>query len=68
MEVFISSNADIDMCDWNGKVYIHYGACHQHGFYYMAEAEWDGMVAEFLKANFESYFRRIYNGRKNQRN
>lgn len=50
---FLSSNADIDMCDWNGKAYINYGVGNQHGFYYMAEAEYDGTVAEFLKANFE---------------
>jgi len=50
---FISSNSDIDMCDLNGKTYINYIAGNQLGFYYMAEAEYDGSVAEFLEANFE---------------
>lgn len=50
---FLSSNSDIDMCDFNGKTYINYLAGNQHGFYYMAEAEYDGTVAEFLERNFE---------------
>lgn len=50
---FISSNSDIDMCDWNGKTYINYLAGNQLGFYYMCEAEYDGTVDEFLAANFE---------------
>lgn len=50
---FISSNSDMDMCDWKGKTYINYLAGNQKGFYYMCEAEYDGTVAEFLAANFE---------------
>lgn len=51
---FISSDSDIDMCDWNGKTYINYCVGNQLGTNaYMAEAEYDGTVAEFLKANFE---------------
>jgi len=50
---FLSSNSDPDMCDWNGKMYLNYLVGNQLGFYYMAEAEYDGTVAEFLKANFE---------------
>lgn len=49
---FLSSNSDPDLCDWNGKMYLNYLVGNQHGFYYMAEAEYDGTVAEFLKANF----------------
>ena len=50
---FLASSSDMDLCDWNGKTYINYLLGNQLGFYYMAEAEYDGTVAEFLKANFE---------------
>ena len=50
---FISSNSDVDMCDWEGKTLITYNAGNQRGFYYLAEAEYDGSVDEFLAANFE---------------
>lgn len=50
---FIINNSDIDMCDYNGKVYINYACGNQLGFYYMAEAECEGTVAEFLKSYFE---------------
>ena len=49
---FISSNADVDLCDWNGKTRFTYNAGNQLGFYFLAEAEYDGSVAEFLEANF----------------
>ena len=49
---FISSNSDMDMCDWNGKTLITYLIGNQLGFYYMAEAEYDGCVADFLEACF----------------
>lgn len=47
------NNSDIDMCDWNGKVYINYLVGNQLGFYWMCEAESEGTVAEFLKSYFE---------------
>ncbi len=51
---FISSDSDIDMCDYNGKTYICYNVGNQLGTTgWLAEAEYDGTVAEFLKANFE---------------
>jgi alpha-L-fucosidase len=50
---FISNNSDIDMCDWNGKTLISYNAGNQLGFYYMAEAEYDGTVDQFLAACFD---------------
>ena len=51
---FISSNSDIDMCDYNGKTYICYNVGNQLGTTgWLAEAEYDGSVADFLKANFE---------------
>ena len=50
---FIINNSDVDMCDFDGKVYINYLRGNQLGFYYMAEAEYNGSVAEFLKSYFE---------------
>ena len=50
---FLISSSDVDMCDWNGKTYLNYLVGNQLGFYYMVEAEYDGTVAEFLKAQFE---------------
>ena len=50
---FNISNSDIDMCDWNGKTYMNYLVGNQLGFYYMAEAEYDGTVAELLASYFE---------------
>lgn len=47
------NNSDIDMCDWNGKVYINYLCGNQLCFYWMCEAEADGTVADFLKSFFE---------------
>ncbi len=50
---FNINNSDIDMCDWNGKIYMNYLVGNQLGFYYMCEAEYDGTVADFLKSYFE---------------
>ena len=50
---FISSNSDIDMCDWQGKTMITYIVGNQLGFYYLAEAEYDGTVDDFLEAYFK---------------
>ena len=50
---FLISSSDMDMCDWQGKTYINYLLGNQLGFYYMAEATYDGTVEEFLKAQFE---------------
>ncbi len=49
---FISSNADIDICLCRGKTVISYNVGNQLGFYYMAEAEYDGTPEEFLEAYF----------------
>ena len=50
---FNINNSDIDLCDYNGKVYINYLCGNQLGMYYMCEAEAEGTVAEFLKSFFE---------------
>lgn len=49
---FISSNSDIDLCEYKGKTRISYNVGNQLGFYYMAEAEYDGTPEEFLEAYF----------------
>lgn len=49
---FISSNSDMDMCEYQGKTIITYNAGNQLGFYYLAEAEYDGPIEEFLEAFF----------------
>ena len=50
---FISSNSDVDMCDWQGRTMIVYNAGNQLGFYYLCEAEYDGTVDELLAAYFD---------------
>lgn len=49
----VISNSDIDMCEFNGKVYINYACSNQYGFGYMADAEFDGTMKEFLEGFFE---------------
>ena len=50
---FITSNSDIDLCEWEGKTIITYNVGNQLGFYYMAEAEYDGSLPDFLESFFE---------------
>lgn len=49
---FISSNSDIDMCEYQGKTIITYNVGNQLGFYYLAQAEYDGTPDDFLAAYF----------------
>ncbi|MBR5519087.1 MAG: hypothetical protein IKU55_00060, partial [Clostridia bacterium] len=51
---FLASSSDMDLCDWpeEGKTLITYNLGNQLGFYYMAEAEFDGSLADFLEQNF----------------
>ncbi|MBE6611594.1 MAG: glycosyl hydrolase 43 family protein [Ruminococcaceae bacterium] len=49
---FVSGNLNFDMCDWNKKSLITYNAGNLCGFCYLAEAEYDGSVDDFLDANF----------------
>ena len=49
---FLSSNADVDLCEWQGKTLFTYNIGNQLGFYYLAEAEYDGTPEEFLEACF----------------
>ncbi len=48
------NNSDVDMCDWNGNVYINYLCGNQLGNYWMCEAIVENTtVAQFLKNFFE---------------
>ena len=48
------NNSDIDMCDWQGNVYINYLCGNQLGNYWMCEAIVENTtVADFLKNFFE---------------
>lgn len=50
---FISSNADVDMCEVDGKTLLTYNSGNQLGFYYLCEAEFEGTMQEFLEGYFE---------------
>lgn len=50
---YISNNSDIDMCDLDGKTLLVYMTGNQLGNYFLAEAEFDGTVDEFLSGYFE---------------
>lgn len=51
---FLSSSSDMDLCDWpeKNRVLITYNLGNQLGFYYLAEAEVDGCLDDFLEQNF----------------
>ena len=49
---YVSSNADIDMCEFEGQTRIVYNVGNQLGFYYLAEAIYDGPLGEFLERQF----------------
>lgn len=42
--------SDLDICDYNGKTVILYSWGNQLGKEFLAEAEYDGSMAEFLKS------------------
>lgn len=46
------NNSDIDFCDWNGQTFITYSWGNQLGVEHLAEASYEGSVAEFLKGWF----------------
>ena len=50
---YLSSNSDIDMCEYEGKTLIVYNVGNQLGFYYLAEAEYDGPLGELLERYFQ---------------
>ena len=46
------NNSDIDFCEFNGKLIINYSWGNQQGAEFLAEAEFDGTEAQFLKSWF----------------
>ncbi len=50
---FNSNLSDWDMCEYGGKTVINYAVGNQMGFYYMAEAEYDGTIQQLLENFFE---------------
>jgi alpha-L-fucosidase len=46
------NNSDIDLCEFNGKTVILYSWGNQYGKEFLAEAEYDGSMEEFLKSFF----------------
>lgn len=50
---YLASNSDIDMWEHGGKTLITYNVGNQLGFYYLAEAEYDGPLGELLERYFQ---------------
>ena len=46
------NNSDVDFCEYNGKTYILYSWGNQLGQEYLAWAQYDGTLEEFLKSFF----------------
>lgn len=46
------NNSDVDFCEYNGKTVILYSWGNQYGKEFLAEAEYDGTLAEFLESFF----------------
>jgi pimeloyl-ACP methyl ester carboxylesterase len=46
------NNSDIDFCEWNGQLRINYSWGNQQGVEHLAEAIYDGSLAEFLHGWF----------------
>lgn len=50
---FVCSLADVEMCEVDGKTWLVYGIGDQMGFYYLAEAWYDGPMGELLENFFK---------------
>ena len=48
-----TNNSDIELCEFNGRTIIYYSWGNQRGTEFLAEASYEGPMAEFLKAWFE---------------
>ncbi len=46
------NNSDIDLCEFQGKVVVYYSWGNQHGVEHLAEAVYEGTLAQFLKGFF----------------
>lgn len=47
------NNSDIDFCEFEGKLIINYSWGNQHGTEFLAEAEFNGTLEQFLNGFFE---------------
>ncbi len=47
------NNSDIDFCEFDGKLVINYSWGNQHGTEFLAEAEYNGTLEQFLNGFFE---------------
>ena len=46
------NNSDIDFCEWQGRLVINYSWGNQQGIEHLAEAVYDGSLAQFLNGWF----------------
>jgi hypothetical protein len=46
------NNSDIDFCEFDGRLIINYSWGNQHGVEHLAEAEYEGSEADFLRGWF----------------
>ncbi len=51
-EVPSKSNADVDFCEYRGKVFINYAWGDQEGIEFLAEAVYPGHMRDFLHGFF----------------
>ena len=51
-ECFVCNDSDLDLCEYKGKTVITYNVGNQLGFAYIAQAEYDGGLDDFLAAWF----------------
>ncbi len=49
-----TNNSDVDLCDWQGKTIILYSWGNQLGHEFLAWAEYNGSMQEFLESFFEN--------------
>jgi hypothetical protein len=46
------NNSDLDLCEFQGKTIIFYSWGNQQGTEFLAEASYDGTLADFLRSFF----------------
>ena len=46
------NNSDVDLCEYRGKTIIYYSWGNQQGKEFLAEAVYDGALADFLRGFF----------------
>ncbi len=46
------NNSDVDLCEFNGKTILYYSWGNQQGTEFLAEAVYEGNLADFLRSYF----------------